>query len=127
MRRRSAIAFSIAARDHGVPPLVSAGELGVVLIAVVDIVPQPDDAPQGASLTGHGGILPDGEFFLHVRNLVLKQLDIGLQGGDQLVAVTGGLGALEQRTGLREIIPQLVHRICRISKGSELSAHHGLR
>src|SRR5712691_4399867 len=40
---------------------------------------------------------------------------------------TGWLGALEQRTGLREIIPQLVHRICRISKGSELSAHHGLR
>ena len=39
----------------------------------------------------------------------------------------GWLGALEQRTGLREIIPQLVHRICRISKGSELSAHHGLR
>ena len=39
----------------------------------------------------------------------------------------GWLGALEQRTGLREIIPQLVHRICRISKESELSAHHGLR
>jgi transposase-like protein len=39
----------------------------------------------------------------------------------------GWLGALEQRTGFRETIPQLIHRSCRISKGSELSAHHGLR
>ena len=49
------------------------------------------------------------------------------RGGHQAARVHGWLGALEQRTGLREIIPQLVHRICRISKGSELSAHHGLR
>jgi hypothetical protein len=59
-----------------------------------------------------------------------RQFRVKMHAKPQLTifqSVRGWLGALEQRTGLREIIPQLVHRICRISKGSELSAHHGLR
>ncbi len=71
----------------------------------------------------------------HEPKLLDKQQLFMLSTHDRLLdafrgsadAIVGWLGALEQRTGLREIIPQLVHRICRISKGSELSAHHGLR